>query len=135
MEIRTPHNHWIKFKYDDQSRIVRAQDDNGHWAEYRYDGNGMLTDVTFSSGRKRYYSYVGDSMTAIEDENHRVLLRNSYTATSLTGQDFGNGQIYSYSYTPSENGLFAESVAVTSPDGRTTPIALGASVPGFFRKR
>jgi YD repeat-containing protein len=135
MEIRTPHNHWIKFKYDDQSRIVRAQDDKGHWADYRYDGNGMLTDVTFSSGHKRYYSYTGDLMTAIEDENHRVVLRNSYTATSLTGQDFGNGQIYSYSYVPSENGLFAESAAVTSPDGRTTPIALGASVPEFFRKR
>jgi YD repeat-containing protein len=135
MEIRTPHNHWIKFKYDDQSRIVRAQDDKGQWAEYHYDGNGMLADVTLSSGHKQHYSYAGVLMTAIEDESHRVMLRNSYTATTLTGQDFGNGQIYSYSYVPSANGPFAESVDVTSPDGGTTPIALGASVPEFFRKK
>jgi YD repeat-containing protein len=34
LEIRTPHDHSIRFKYDDQSRIVRAEDDQGHWAEY-----------------------------------------------------------------------------------------------------
>jgi hypothetical protein len=53
----------------------------------------------------------------------------------LTSQDFGNGQIYSYSYIPSANGLYAESVEVTSPDGRTTPIALGGSVPEPIRNQ
>jgi YD repeat-containing protein len=135
LEIGTPHKHWIRFKYDDQSRIVRAEDDKGHWAEYRYDGTGMLADATLSSGHKRHYSYAGDLMTSIEDENQRVLLRNSYTGTFLTSQDFGNGQIYSYSYVPSANGLYAESVEVTSPDGRTTPIALGGSVPESVRNQ
>jgi YD repeat-containing protein len=26
-EIRTPHGHWIRFGYDDLSRITRAEDD------------------------------------------------------------------------------------------------------------
>lgn len=33
-EIRTPHNHWIRFQYDDESRIVQAEDDAGHWVHY-----------------------------------------------------------------------------------------------------
>jgi len=65
LEIRTPHQHWIKFKYDDQWRIVRAEDDQGHWAEYHYDGNGMLSDASLSAGKGRHYSYDGDLMTAI----------------------------------------------------------------------
>jgi hypothetical protein len=51
----------------------------------------------------------------------------------LTSQDFGNGQIYSYSYVPSANRLYAESVEVASPDGRTTAIAPGASIPTSIR--
>jgi YD repeat-containing protein len=133
LEIRTPHKHWIKFKYDDQSRIVRAEDDQGHWAEYRYDGNGMLTDATLSSGQKRHYSYDGDLMTAIEDENHRVLLRNSYAGRILSGQDFGKGQVYAYSYAASPDGFYAESADVTLPDGTTTRIDLSSSIPAVIR--
>jgi YD repeat-containing protein len=29
LEIRTPHGHWIRFAYDDQSRVKRAEDDAG----------------------------------------------------------------------------------------------------------
>jgi len=128
-EIRTPHKHWIRFKYDDQWRIIRAEDDQGQWAEYRYDGNGMLTDVSLASGKRRHYLYNGDMTTEIEDENHRVLVRDSYTGRSLVGQDFGNGQVYSYSYQPSANGIYAETVDVTSPYGAKTRISVGDAVP------
>ena len=127
-EIRTPHKHWIRFKYDDQSRIVRAEDDQGHWAEYRYDGNGMLTDASLSSGKRRHYSYQGDLMTAIEDETHRALVRNSYLDKRLSTQDFGNGQVYFYNYQLSANGTYAETTDVTLPNGTMTRIGVGDSV-------
>jgi hypothetical protein len=128
LEIRTPHKHLIRFKYDDQWRIVRAQDDQGHWGEYHYDRNGMLSDASLSAGKRRHYSYDGDLMTTIEDENHRVLLRNSYMYRRLSRQDFGNGQVYSYSYEPSANRTYAETVDVVSPDGTTVRIGVGDSV-------
>ena len=49
LEIRTPHKRWIKFKYDDQWRIARAEDGQGQWAEYHYSENGMLTDASCTS--------------------------------------------------------------------------------------
>jgi YD repeat-containing protein len=136
IEIRTPRKRSIRFKYDDQSRIVRAEDDFGNWAEYRYNENGMLTNVTYSSGRQRYYSYQDVLMTAIEDENRKMLLRNSYEGGVLTKQDFGNGQVYSYAYTPSSSGgPYAESVEVTLPDGTRVSVDCGDSVPGFIKNR
>lgn len=127
-EIRTPHDHTIKFRYDDQSRIVHAVDDQGHSAEYRYDGNGMLVDATLSSGASRHYSYNGDLVTSIEDEHQHDLLRNSYDGRQLTQQDFGNGQVYSYSYT-SSTGAYNDSVEVTLPNGSKTVLETASAVP------
>jgi len=135
LEIRTPHKHSIRFKYDDHARIIRAEDDQGHWSNYAYDGLGMLTDVTLSSGQKRHYSYNGDLMTAIEDESQRVLVRNTYDGRILSAQDFGDGQVYSYHYSRSANGFYAESVEVTSPDGTTTRMGAGDSVPATLRQQ
>src|SRR6266852_4775834 len=41
-EILTPHGHWIKFTYDDQTRITRVEDDGGKWVKYGYNSYGML---------------------------------------------------------------------------------------------
>lgn len=127
-EIRTPHDHTIRFKYDDQSRVVRADDDQGHSAEYRYNANGMLTDATLSSGHARHYSYDADLMIAIADENQNVLVRNSYVNHWLAQQDFGNGEIYSYGYTGSD-GPYAASATVTLPNGTRTTVEVASSVP------
>jgi YD repeat-containing protein len=135
LEIRTPHKHWIKFQYDDQARIIRADDDQKRWSQYAYDGLGMLTDVTIYSGQKRHYSYNGDLMTTIQDENQRVLLRNTYNGRFLSAQDFGNGQVYSYSYSPSASGTYAETVEVTLPDGTTTRLGTGDSVSAKVRQQ
>ena len=128
MEIRTPHDHFIRFKYDDHSRIVRAEDDQNHWAAYKYDANRMLTDATLSSGHARHYSYDGDLMTAIADENQNVLVRNSYERRWLTRQDFAHGEIHSYSYT-GEGGSYASNTTVTLPNGTRTTIETASSVP------
>jgi YD repeat-containing protein len=128
-EIRTPHKRSIKFQYDDQSRIIRAEDDRGGWTEYHYDDYGMLTDAISSSGHARHYSYNFDLMTQIEDETHHVLLRNWYDNKALVRQDFGNGQIYSFTYTPSGSGSYAEAVDVTFPSGVTTRVETGSAVP------
>jgi uncharacterized protein RhaS with RHS repeats len=127
-EIQTPHNHTIKFKSDEQSRIVHAEDHLGHSAEYRYNANGMLTDVTLSSGHARHYTYDGDLMTALADENQNVLVRNSYVNRWLAQQDFGNGEIYSYGCTSSD-GPYAASATVALPDGTRTIVEAANSVP------
>ncbi len=116
LEIRTPHQRSIKFKYDGQSRITHAEDDQGNWADYRYNENGMLIDAVLSSGHQRHYTYDGVLMTVIQDENRKALLRNSYQGRVLTRQDFGNGRIYSYSYTPSIDGHYFENVEVTQTE-------------------
>ena len=116
LEIRTPHQHSMKFHYDENSRIIRAQDEQGNWARYQYNEDGLLDEVDLSSGHERHYSYDGLLMTSIEDESHKVLLRNFYEKRALTRQDFGNGQVYSYVYTWSANGHYAMRVVVTLPD-------------------
>jgi YD repeat-containing protein len=133
LEIRTPHQHSIKFKHDEQSRITHAQDDQGNWADYRYNENGMLRDVILSSGHQRHYAYDGILMTVIEDENRNVLLRNSYQGRVLTRQDFGNGRIYSYFYTPSIDRHYFENVEVTQPDSTKIIVGTADSVPGYVK--
>jgi YD repeat-containing protein len=133
LEIRTPNRHFIKFKYDEQSRITRAQDDQRNWSEYSYNGDGMLTDAVLSSGHQRHYSYDGLMMTLIEDENHKVLLRNFYQNGFLIRQDFGGGRVYSYYYTPSQSGTYFGRVDVTLPDRTVITIGPSDSVPEFVK--
>ena len=133
LEIRTPHQHSIQFKYDEQSRITHAQDDQGTWADYRYNENGMLMDAILSSGHQRHYSYDGVLMTLIEDENKKVLLHNSFQGRVLIRQDFGNGRIYSYFYTPSTDDHYFGNVEVTQPDGTMTKVGTADSVPNSVK--
>jgi YD repeat-containing protein len=134
-EIQTPHKHSIRFKYDSQSRIVRAEDDQGRAVVYTYNENGMLWDVKFSSGLARHYTYDGDLMKFISDQDHRILLTNSYDNRWLIRQNFGNGQVYSYSYTfSSRNNTYADSTTVTLPDGTRTTVEVGDSVPEERKK-
>jgi hypothetical protein len=102
---------------------------------YLYNADGMLTDANFSNGHQRHYTYNGVLMTQIEDENHYVLLRNSYSDNALTSQDFGSGRVYSYEYTYSPDGAYIQSVLVTLPDGNRTSILPAASVPDFVIHR
>jgi len=128
-EILTPHNRWIKFDYDSQSRIVHAVDDQSLSAAYRYDSNGMLTDAVLSSGHARHYSYDGVLMTTVTDEHGRVLLRNFYRSSFLVRQDFGAGHVFTYRYTsPSMGGPYAETAEVTASDGRIVTFETGESV-------
>ena len=130
MEIQTPHKHWIRFEYDGNSRITKAVDDQGNSSEYRYDGNGMLTDVTFSTGLARHYTYEDDLMIEVADEKHQVLLRNTYDHRWLVRQDFGEGEIYSYSYDFSRRtDTYADSATVTPPSGTRMTVIVGDSVP------
>jgi YD repeat-containing protein len=133
MEIRTPHGLSLKFHYDERSRIIRAEGDRGEWARYQYNSGGMLADVVFSSGRERHYTYDGHLMTGVEDENHTVLVRNVYRNTRLVQQDFGNGQIFSYQYSSTSGGPYADSVVVTMPTGERIEVEAASSVPEFMK--
>jgi YD repeat-containing protein len=132
-EIRTPHGHWIRFKFDDLSRIVQGEDDAGKWTRYSYNSDGMLTDVVLSSGRERHYTYQGTLMIQITNEKRNVLLRNWYDGSLLIRQQFGQGEIYSYEYQWPRNTYCPEKVVVTLPDEATKEVQVCDSVPNFVR--
>jgi hypothetical protein len=132
-EILTPHNHWIRFQYDRQSRIIRAEDDQGHFSSYWYGNNGMLIDVEFSSGRSRHYLYDGERMVSVKDETGKVLVRNTYVSTYLVRQDFGDGQVLQYRYTGPVTADYAETAEVMMPDGRKVRVWTGDSLPKLVK--
>ena len=133
LEVRTPHGHWMRFQYDNHSCIILAQDDGGQSARYRYNIDGMLADVALSCGQERHYVYDGVLMTRMEDENHSVLVQNAYSGRLLVRQDFGNGQVFSYQYNFNSSRTYADSVAVTLPDGSQTTVETGSSVPELLK--
>ena len=132
-QIRTPHGRWIRFSYDDLSRILRAEDDAGHWAIYDYNADGMLKSVVLSSGRERHYDYDGVLMSRIADENGHVLVRNWYRQRFLRKQQFGSGGVYWYSYDCPEDEYFPRNVGITLPDGTLRELSVAGSVPEFVR--
>jgi YD repeat-containing protein len=132
-EILTPHGRWIRFTYDPQDRIIRAETDRGDWAQYTYNGDGVMSDAVFSDGRQRHYQYDGYLMTSITDGTGRVLLQNSYERGNLSGQRFANGDTYSYHYDWSQNGSWVERATVTLPNGSTQQVSTGSAVPDIVR--
>ena len=134
-QITTPHGRFLKFAYDDWWRIVRAEDDKGDWVRYQYDQEGMLTAAISSSGRERHFLYQGARMTRVTDEHGSVLVENWYDQDHLVRQRFGNGEVYSYSYRMSPNGLYAMSAVVTLPDRSKKTVRLEDSVPGFVKQQ
>ena len=96
--------------------------------------NNVLRVTRLGTKTRSGHSYQGNLMTAIEDENQRVLLHNSYMDGIVIGQDFGNGRVFSYSYEPSASGTYAETVDVTSPDGTTIRVAVGDSVSDWIKE-
>jgi YD repeat-containing protein len=132
-EIATPHGHWIRFSYDDFSRIKRAEDDAGHWAQYQYNDAGMLKSAILSSGRERHYDYNGVLMTQITDESGHMLIHNWYWQRFLQRQQFGNGAVYSYRYDWAPDETFPKRVWVTLPDRTRRELSVTDSVPEFVR--
>ena len=128
-EIRTPHGHWIRFTYDNLDRITRADDDAGNWARYEYNADGMLTSAVLSSAKERHYQYKGALMTEIDDESGKVLLHNWYDDGELIRQQFGNGDVYSYSYSGSSSGTYFVKAQVTLPNQSIKELSLSDSVP------
>ncbi|PYX04791.1 MAG: hypothetical protein DMG88_23540 [Acidobacteria bacterium] len=132
-QIKTPHGHWIRFKYDDLSRIMRAEDDAGHWVRYSYNPDGMLSDVISFSGRERHYQYEGIRMTRVADEKGRILLRNWYLPWgALAKQQFSDTLIVSYQYDWPFGRYNSESVTVSLPNGTTRNIRVADSVPELY---
>jgi YD repeat-containing protein len=132
-QILTPHNRWIKLQYDNQSRITRAEDDQGKSSSYWYNANGILADAVLPSGHARHYLYDGDLMVSVTDENGKVLVRNSYLASYLVRQEFEGGQVFTYRYRGPASRRYADAVAVTAPDGRKFEIATTGSIPEMVK--
>jgi YD repeat-containing protein len=133
-EIKTPHGHWIRFNYDDLSRIIRAEDDAEHWVRYSYNNDGLVAEAISSSGRERHYAYEGTLMTEISDENKKILLHNWYLPPGvLVKQRFGNSATYSYDYDWPANTYNSQSVTVIFQNGTAKNVRVADSVPEYVR--
>ena len=93
----------------------------------------MLTSAVLSSGRERHYEYEGTFMTNASDEKGHNLVHNWYDRGYLKGQDFGQGEVYSYSYDWSSTAYYPAKVRVTSPDFTTKELSVADSVPDFVK--
>jgi YD repeat-containing protein len=135
-EIRGPDGASIKFTYDDQDRIVRAEDSHGRWTTYTYSSAGFLTAVVHSDGTARYYFYEGGQLTFIRDEKTRLLLHNVYFYDGgwLSRQEYGNGDTIQYRYVLSPNKYYAERAMLTLPDGTVKSIQIGDSVSEVYKR-
>lgn len=134
-QILTPNGHWIRFHYDDQSRIVQAEDDQANSVQYGYNADGMLMFALHSSGAKRIYEYQGRLMTAVSDEHGQVLVRNWYEAGRLIRQLYANGDSYEYEYNWRPEKFFMDGVIVTLPDHSAKLIQLTDSVPDYIQNQ
>jgi YD repeat-containing protein len=132
-QIVTPHGRWIKFQYDEQSRITRADDDAGNWVTYSYSPDGVLTDVTLSSGHQRHYSYEKRAMTQVADETGKVLLRNWYDRGVLVRQDFANGELASYHYQWTQGARCPEKATVKLGGGSEQEVSVAGAIPEYVR--
>ncbi len=124
LAIETPQNTAMKFIYDDQARIVRAEEAHGQWVKYVYNSNGLLSDMAMSSGIARHYGYEGSLMTTITDEHGHILLRNTYAEEQVVRQEYAGGQVLQYAYWLSPNTLYVEKAVITFPDGSSREIAI-----------
>ncbi len=134
LEIRTP-EHWIRFDYDKNWHIVRAEDDSHNWSRYEYSRGGMLTHVENSSGTQRTYSYDGELLTSVADEHGRVLLRNWYDGNWIVRQQYLDGGLWTYEYQYDDAGkrFFANRVVVTGPNGYRRIIPTSHTVSALLR--
>jgi hypothetical protein len=134
--IETSQGHWIRFTYDDQSRISKAEDDKGNWVRYGYgaDRYGMLLHAIRSSGRERHYEYQNALMTTITNEHGHVLLRNTYESGVLVRQVYANGDVYEYRYIWNARRTYADKVIVTLPDHMQKEVSVSESVSPYFKR-
>lgn len=134
-EIKGPDGASIKLVYDDNDRIVRAEDGQGRWTRYAYDTSGFLTDVVHSDGTARYYFYENAVLTFVRDGEKRLLLHNSYYGNWLAQQQFGNGGTVQYRYDLSPDKSYALGVTLTLPDGSIKMIKTGDYVSEVYKRR
>ncbi|MGI4828371.1 MAG: cytochrome c oxidase assembly factor Coa1 family protein [Janthinobacterium lividum] len=124
LAIDTPDHSTMKFSYDDQARIVRAEDDNENWTRYAYSSHGLLSDVVTSSGTSRHYDYEGSLMTTITEEHGHVILRNTYSQGQVVRQEYAGGQIFQYTYQLSPKRNYVEKAFVRFPDGSSHEVVI-----------
>jgi YD repeat-containing protein len=107
-QLVSPAGRQINFKYDRADRIVEAADDAGRVRKYSYDSSGHMVTVSDASHLLYRFEYQRLSqaagcdpyfMTAILDENWKVLVRNVYKDRSrVSEQRLADGEVFRYDY-------------------------------------
>lgn len=132
--IETSQGTAIQFSYDNNDRIVRAEDSKSGWTNYTYNAAGYLTDVVHSTGAARHYDYEDGLLTSVRDEKGRVLVHNSFSGLLLVRQEFGDGKTVRYDYIPSYNRMYVKRVSVTLPDGSVKAIDPSGSISLAYKR-
>jgi YD repeat-containing protein len=135
-EIRGPDGAWVKLDYDDRNRIVRAEDNRGKWVTYTYDSVGYLMSAVHSDGTARSYSYEAGALVSVHDQQHRLLLQNTFypRSTWLSKQQFGNGDTIEYDYTLSPNAEYAMKATLTMRDYSQKTVEIGDCISDAYKR-
>lgn len=122
-QVTSPTGRWLKFTYDLQDRIIRAEDNTGRTVTYEYDAGGRLWKVTDPDGGATEYTYDGaNRMETIKDRRGVVFLTNQYdTEGRVSSQTQADGTTYQFAYTV--NGGNVTQTDVTNPRGYVHRVA------------
>ncbi len=114
---------WLKFTYDLEDRITRAEDNTGRAVTYEYDESGRLWKVTDPDSVVTEYTYDEDGrMETIKDRRGIVFLTNSYdTNGRVSSQLQADGTTYQFGYTL--NGSDVTQTDVTDPRGHVRRVS------------
>jgi RHS repeat-associated protein len=100
-QVTSPTGRWLKFTYDLEDRITRAEDNTGRAVIYDYDEDGRLWKVTDPDGGVTEYTYdAEDRMETIRDRRGILFLTNEYdTNGRVWRQTQADSSTYEFAYT------------------------------------
>lgn len=123
-QLISPSGHTITFTYDLADRIIEAADDSGQIREYSYDSGGHVETVSDEKHilfRLEYQPLMNEQgydpylLTAISNEDWKVLVQNKYLWGRVIEQQLADGEIFRYEY--QLNGSEVLSTKITLPSG------------------
>ncbi|MFC7529313.1 RHS repeat-associated core domain-containing protein [Actinoplanes sp. GCM10030250] len=115
-QVTSPNGKWIKFSYDADNRITRAEDVLGRAVTYAYE-NGRLSTVTDVVQGVTTQTYEDGRLKTIRDARGTVYLTNDYDASGrVIRQTMPGNAVYGFAYTTNAAGKII-ATELTDPRG------------------
>jgi YD repeat-containing protein len=124
ISVRTPEGIWLRFDYDSEHRIRRAESSSGRVVSYAYDSKGRLSRVSDAEGHVETYTYDDKAeMLAASCGNDSPVLVNTYDMRGeIVAQRLGDCEVFKYSYVndPDSDRDVVVPNLITAPNGLLT---------------